>query len=204
MKIIAIGRNYVEHAHELNNPVPSKEPVIFMKPDTALLHNNDAFFYPNFSSDIHYELEVVVRIDKVGKSIAKEFAHRYYSEIGLGIDFTARDVQQKCKKEGLPWEKAKAFDYSAAISKFIDKEKLPPVDELNFELQKNKNIVQKGYTGNMIFSIDSLIAYISKYFTLKIGDLIYTGTPAGVGSIAIGDRFIGTLENYELLNFEIR
>lgn len=203
MKIIAIGRNYIEHAHELNNAVP-KEPVIFMKPDTALLRNNDAFFHPEFSSDIHYELEVVVKISKVGKTISEQFAPRYYEEIGLGIDFTARDIQQQCKEKGLPWERAKAFDYSAAISKFIHKDELPAMNALNFELKKNNKIVQKGNTRNMIFSINTLIAEISKYFTLKIGDLIYTGTPAGVGQIAIGDRLIGTLEGHKLLDFEIR
>lgn len=203
MKIIAIGRNYAEHAKELNNVVP-KEPVIFMKPDTALLRNNDPFFYPDFSNDIHYELEIVVKICKLGKNVAEEFAPRYYEEVGLGIDFTARDIQQKCKEKGLPWERAKAFDHSAVISKFMNKQDLPKMTNLHFQLYKNGALAQDGFTGNMLFPIDKLIAEISKCFTLKIGDLIYTGTPAGVGSIAIGDRFEATLEGQKLLDFEIK
>lgn len=203
MKIVAVGRNYSKHAEELGNPIP-KEPVLFMKPDTALLRNNDPFYYPSFSNAIHYEVEVVVKIAKLGKNIAEEFAHRYYQEIGLGIDFTARDIQQKCKEKGLPWERAKAFDHSAVISKFVAKEELPNVNQLHFQLQKNGRLVQDGYTGNMLFPIDKLIAEISKYFTLKIGDLIYTGTPAGVGSIAIGDQLVGILEGEKMLDFEIK
>lgn len=203
MKIVAVGRNYSKHAEELGNPIP-KEPVLFMKPDTALLRNNDPFYYPSFSNAIHYEVEVVVKIAKLGKNIAEEFAHRYYQEIGLGIDFTARDIQQKCKEKGLPWERAKAFDHSAVISKFMAKEELPNVNQLHFQLQKNGRLVQDGYTGNMLFPIDKLIAEISKYFTLKIGDLIYTGTPAGVGSIAIGDQLVGILEGEKMLDFEIK
>lgn len=203
MKILCIGRNYREHAKELNNPVP-KEPVIFIKPDTALLRNNDPFYYPAFSQNIHYELEVVVRICKLGKSIAEEFAPRYYEEIGLGIDLTARDIQQRCKEKGLPWERAKAFDHAAVQSKFIDKALLPSVDALHFQLEKNGTLVQNGFTGDMLFPINKLIAEISKYFTLKIGDLIYTGTPAGVGALAIGDRLVGTLEGHKLLDFEVK
>lgn len=203
MKILAIGRNYREHAKELNNPVP-KQPVIFMKPDTALLRNNDPFYYPDFSNDIHYEIEVVVKINKLGKCISKEFAPRYYNEIGLGIDLTARDIQQKCKEKGLPWERAKAFDHSAVISDFIPKEQFDDINNINFQLEKNGHIVQTGNTTNMLFPIDELIAEISKYFTLKIGDLIYTGTPSGVGKIAIGDHFIGTLEGQKLLDFEVK
>lgn len=203
MKILCIGRNYREHAKELNNPVP-KEPVIFMKPDTALLRNNDPFYYPEFSSDIHYELEVVVKICKVGKSISEEFAPRYYEEIGLGIDLTARDIQQRCKEKGLPWERAKAFDSSAVQSKFLPKETLPSVEALHFQLEKNGKLVQDGFTGDMLFSINRLVAEISKYFTLKIGDLIYTGTPAGVGPLQVGDRLVGTLEGKKMLDFEVK
>ncbi len=203
MKIICIGRNYREHAKELNNPVP-KDPVIFMKPDTALLRNNEPFYYPDFSENIHYELEIVVKICKVGKSIAEEFAPRYYEEIGLGIDLTARDIQQRCKEKGLPWERAKAFDFSAVQSKFIKKSELPSVDALHFQLEKNGQLVQDGFTGDMLFPINKLIAEISKIFTLKIGDLIYTGTPAGVGALSVGDRFSATLEGRELLCFEVK
>lgn len=203
MKIICIGRNYREHAKELNNPIP-KDPVIFMKPDTALLRNNDPFYYPDFSKDIHYELEVVVKICKLGKSITEKFAPRYYEEIGLGVDLTARDIQQRCKEKGLPWERAKAFDFSAVQSKFIHKNELPEVDALHFQLEKNGAVVQNGFTGNMLFPINKLIAEISKHFTLKIGDLIYTGTPAGVGALAIGDRLVGTLEGCKLLDFEVK
>ncbi len=203
MKIICIGRNYSEHAKELNNPIP-KEPVIFMKPDTALLRNNEPFYYPDFSSDIHYELEVVVKICKVGKAISEKFAPRYYEEVGLGVDLTARDIQQRCKEKGLPWERAKAFDFSAVQSKFIKKEELPAVDALHFQLEKNGQLVQDGFTGDMLFPINKLVAEISKNFTLKIGDLIYTGTPAGVGELSVGDRFVGTLEGQKLLDFEVR
>ncbi len=203
MKIVCIGRNYREHAKELNNPIP-QEPVIFMKPDTALLRNNEPFYYPKFSKNIHYELEVVVKICKLGKSIAEEFAPRYYEEIGLGIDLTARDIQQRCKEKGLPWERAKAFDFSAVQSKFIKKEELPSVDKLHFQLEKNGQLVQDGFTGDMLFPINKLIAEISKVFTLKIGDLIYTGTPAGVGALEVGDKFVATLEGRELLCFEVK
>ncbi len=203
MKIICIGRNYREHAHELNNPVP-KEPVIFMKPDTALLRNNEPFYYPDFSQEIHYELEVVVKICRVGKAIAEQFAPRYYNEIGLGVDLTARDIQQRCKEKGLPWERAKAFDFSAVQSKFINKEELPSVDTLHFQLEKNGQLVQDGFTGDMLFPINKLITEISKVFTLKIGDLIYTGTPAGVGALQVGDRLVGTLEGHKLLDFEVK
>lgn len=203
MKILAIGRNYVNHAKELNNPVP-KEPVVFMMPDSALLKSNNDFYYPDFTKDIHHEVEVVVKICRVGKNIPMEFAHRYYDEIGLGIDFTARDIQAECKKKGLPWEKAKSFDGAAPISKFISKEKLGNVDQLNFSLDINGSRVQTGNTSNMIFSIDYLIAYLSQYFTLKIGDLIYTGTPEGVGPVKIGDHLSAELEGEKMLDFSIR
>ncbi|MCG8696522.1 MAG: fumarylacetoacetate hydrolase family protein, partial [Bacteroidales bacterium] len=174
MKIICIGRNYSEHAKELNNPVP-KEPVFFMKPDSALLLKNNPFYIPEFSNNVHYEVEVVVRINRLGKHIDRKFAHRYYNEIGLGIDFTARDVQDECKKKGLPWEKAKAFDGSAVLGKFFPLKELGEIQKLNFHLEKNGKIVQKGTTADMIFAVDAIIEHISKYVTLKIGDLIFTG-----------------------------
>ena len=203
MKILAIGRNYVNHAKELNNPVP-KEPVVFSMPDSALLKNNNDFYYPDFSKDIHHELEVVVKINRVGKNIPIEFAHRYYEEIGLGIDFTARDIQAECKKKGLPWEKAKAFDGAAPISKFLPKSHFKNVNSLNFHLDINGERVQTGNTENMIFSIDYLISYLSQFFTLKIGDMIYTGTPEGVGPVKIGDHLVAELEGEKLLDFHIR
>ncbi len=203
MKIIAIGRNYINHAKEMNSPIPT-EPVVFMKPDTALLRSNDPFYYPEFSKEIHYEVELVVKINKVGKHIQEKFAHKYYNEIGIGIDFTARDVQRKHKQKGLPWEKAKSFDYSAPIGKFIDKSKFNDLNNIKFSLEINDKIVQAGNTKDMIFNIDNLIAYVSKYFTLKIGDLIYTGTPEGVGEIKIGDKLNAKIENETLLDFEIK
>lgn len=204
MKIIAIGRNYINHAKELNNPVPEK-PVIFMKPDSALLRNNDPFYYPDFSKNIHYEVELVVRICKVGKHIEKRYANRYYEEIGIGIDFTARDLQDDFKKKGLPWEIAKGFDFSAPLSNnFVPKSNFADVQNINFSLQKNGEIVQIGNSANMIFSIDDIIEYVSKFFTLKIGDLIFTGTPEGVGPVQIGDRLTAKIENEILLDFEIK
>jgi len=203
MKILAIGRNYVDHAKELNNPVPT-EPVVFSMPDSALLKSNNDFYYPDFSKDIHHEVEVVVKINRVGKNIPIEFAHRYYEELALGIDFTARDIQAECKKKGLPWEKAKAFDGAAPISKFVPKAKFKDINALSFSLDINGKKVQAGNTSDLIFSIDYLISYLSKYFTLKIGDLIYTGTPEGVGPVKIGDHLVGVLEGEELLNFHVR
>ena len=204
MKIICIGRNYVAHAEELNNELPT-EPVIFMKPDSALLRNNDPFYIPDWSNDLHHEVELIVRINKLGKSIEKEFAPRYYTEVGLGIDFTARDVQNKLKDKGLPWEKAKAFDHSAVICKeFVPVNELPDRNSINFRLDINGKTVQEGNTSLMIFPIDELISQISKYFTLKIGDLIYTGTPAGVGPVAIGDRLEGYLEGKKMFDFMIK
>ena len=193
MKIICIGRNYPAHAKELNNPVP-KEPVVFLKPDTALLPKSMPFFYPSFSKDIHYEAELVVKIDRVGKNISQKFAHKYYSELSVGIDFTARDLQQECKEKGLPWERAKAFDGSAPVGRFIGKDKFQTLSDLNFSLKINGELKQQGNTGNMLFSIDAIIAYVSQFFTLKIGDLIFTGTPEGVGPIAINDSFEAFLE----------
>ena len=203
MKIICIGRNYADHAKEMNAAVP-QVPMFFMKPDIAVLRPGTPFFYPSFSNDIHYECELVVKIDRVGKNIVERFAHKYYSEIGLGIDFTARDLQEACKKNGHPWEIAKSFEGSAAISKdFI------PVEELNlanlqFSMTQNDTLVQTGITSDMIFTIDALIAYVSKFMTLKKGDLIYTGTPAGVGPIAIGDVLKGFIGERELFTVLIK
>jgi 2-keto-4-pentenoate hydratase/2-oxohepta-3-ene-1,7-dioic acid hydratase in catechol pathway len=203
MKILCIGRNYADHISELNNERPS-EPVIFLKPDTAILKDNEPFYHPDFSNDIHHEVEIVLKINKVGKNIEAKFAHKYYDEIGIGIDFTARDVQSKLKEKGLPWEKAKAFDGSAPISGFVPKSQFATLKNLNFHLQVNKEIRQKGNTEMMLWSFDEIIAEISKYFTLKTGDLIFTGTPAGVGKVAIGDRLKAYIEEEEMLNFEVK
>jgi 2-keto-4-pentenoate hydratase/2-oxohepta-3-ene-1,7-dioic acid hydratase in catechol pathway len=204
MKIICVGRNYVAHAKELNNDIPA-EPVLFMKPDTALLRNNDPFYLPAWSNDVHHEIELIVRIKKLGKNIDRKFAHRYYDEIGIGIDFTARDVQNALKDKGLPWEKAKAFDHSAVIcTDFEPVGSLPDKHAVHFRLDKNGQTVQSGDSSLMIFPIDDLIAHISKYFTLKIGDLIYTGTPAGVGPVAIGDHLEGYLEGAKKFDFFVK
>ncbi|MGB0390694.1 MAG: fumarylacetoacetate hydrolase family protein [Salibacteraceae bacterium] len=203
MKIICIGRNYVNHAKELNNPVPS-EPVVFIKPDSAILQTNKPFFIPQFTNEIHHELEVVVKINRVGKHIQKKFAHKYYDSISVGIDFTARDLQSQLKAKGLPWEKAKAFDGSAPIGKMVKVTPEMDLNNLDFSLTKNGKVVQKGNTKDMIFSINSIIEHVSKYFTLKIGDLIYTGTPAGVSKVEIGDELIASLSGHELLKTSIR
>jgi acylpyruvate hydrolase len=203
MKIICIGRNYVDHAKELNNPVPEK-PVFFMKPDTSLLRNNQPFFLPDFSSDLHYEVEVILRINRVGKNIEKQFAHRYYSDVGLGIDFTARDLQRECKEKGLPWEIAKGFDGSAVIGSIFKMEALGDIHALDFSLQKNGKTVQEGNTSNMIFSFDDIISYISKFLTLKIGDLIFTGTPAGVGPVKVGDKLEGFVGDKQMFTCEVK
>lgn len=203
MKIICIGSNYSEHAKELDNEVPT-EPVFFMKPDSSLLVNNKPFFYPGFSNEIHHEVELVVKINRLGKNISPKFAHRYYNEIGIGIDFTARDLQNECKKNGKPWEIAKAFDNSAPVSKFLSLDKLHPVDEINFHLTINGNIVQKGFSGDMIFPVDQLISYISRYQTLKIGDLLFTGTPSGVGPVKIGDKLEAFIEGIKMMEFYIK
>lgn len=203
MKIICIGRNYANHAKEMNSPIPST-PMFFMKPDTALLPKKNPFFYPSFTNDLHYECEVVVRICKLGKNISEKFAHEYYNAIGLGIDFTARDLQQQCKDKGHPWEIAKAFEHSAPLSEhFIDKSKLS-IENLNFTLYKNGELVQRGNTSDMIFSIDQLIAYVSQFMTLKIGDLLFTGTPEGVGPVQIGDTLSGKIEDIEMFNLKIK
>ncbi len=202
MKIICIGRNYADHAKELNNPLP-KKPMFFMKPQTSILSKNRPFFYPDFSKEIHYETEVVIRINRVGKHIEERFAHRYYTEIGLGIDFTARDLQRQCKAKGHPWEIAKAFQHSAPLSdSFINKEDLP--NDINFKLELNEEIVQTGNTKDMIFSVDKLISYVSQYFPLKIGDLIFTGTPAGVGEVKIGDNLKGYMEDKLMFDFRVK
>lgn len=202
MKIICIGRNYSDHAKEMSAPVPA-EPLFFMKPDTALFKDKD-FYIPDFTKDLHHEIELVVKISKVGKHIEPQFAAGYYDEIGLGIDFTARDIQQECKEKGLPWEKAKAFDNSAVLgNQFIPKTDLN-LKNISFSLQKNDLEVQKGNSADMLFNIDQLISHISKYITLKTGDLIYTGTPAGVGAVKIGDKLTGFLGESALFTINIR
>ena len=203
MKIICVGRNYVEHIDELKNEKPA-EPVIFMKPDSALLRKNQPFYIPSFSNNLHHEIELVIKIDKIGKNISEKFAHRYYSSVGLGIDFTARDVQDELRAKGLPWEKAKAFDQSAAISTdFIPILELDK-ENINFRLDINGETRQKGNSSQMIFTFDELVSHISNYFTLKIGDLIYTGTPAGVGAVGINDRLQAYLGEKMLMDFLIK
>jgi 2-keto-4-pentenoate hydratase/2-oxohepta-3-ene-1,7-dioic acid hydratase in catechol pathway len=204
MKIICIGRNYVAHAKELNNEVP-EEPVFFLKPDSALLRNNDPFYIPDWTSEVHHEIELIIRIKRIGKNIEQCFAHRYYDEIGLGVDFTARDVQRQLKEKGLPWEKAKAFDHAAAISStFIQISDFQNPKKIHFKLDINGETMQEGNSGLMIFDFDEIISHISKYMTLKIGDLIYTGTPAGVGPVKIGDHLEGYIEDKKLLDFIIK
>lgn len=200
MKIICVGRNYVDHIDELKNERPA-EPLLFMKPDTALLAANFPFVIPEFTNEVHYEVELVVKINKVGKYIEPKFAHKYYDQVSLGIDFTARDLQTALKEKGLPWEKAKAFDQSAVVGTFFSKTELADLQNTSFELLKNGELVQKGTTAQMIWSIDELISDISKYFTLKTGDLIFTGTPAGVGKVSPNDVLVGSLEGREM--FEV-
>ena len=204
MKIIAVGWNYIKHNQELNLPTIPTEPVVFMKPDSALLRDNRPFFLPDFSSEVHYETEIIFRINRLGKNISERFAHRYYNEIGIGIDFTARDVQNRQRQAGNPWEIAKAFDGSAAVSKFVPVEKYNNINRLNFHLDINGKTVQSGNTENQTFNINKIIAYISRFFTLKIGDIIFTGTPSGVGKIAIGDRLQAYIEDEKFLDFHIR
>jgi len=203
MKIIAIGRNYAEHAKELNNPVPTV-PVIFMKPDTALLKDNKPFYHPDFSSDVHHEIEIVLKVCKEGKHISEKFADSYYDEIGLGVDFTARDIQSRHKEKGLPWELAKAFDGSAPISIFYPKTTFEDLYQLNFKLDINGETRQTGNTNLLLFSFEQIIAFVSQYITLKKGDLIFTGTPAGVGKVNVGDRLEGYLEDEKLLDFCVK
>lgn len=203
MKIICVGRNYIDHAKELNNPIPS-EPVFFMKPDSALILNNQPFYMPDFSKEIHYEAEIVIKINRLGKNIDKQFAGRYYEDIGIGIDFTARDLQRKQAEGGKPWEIAKAFDGSAPLGKFIKRDKLPDYHAINFHLEKNNEVVQSGNTKDQIFSFEDIIAYVSKFLTLKIGDLIYTGTPAGVGPVKTNDHLVAFIEEKPMLDFKIK
>jgi len=203
MKIICVGRNYAEHAKELNNEVPT-EPVLFMKPKNALLQNNHPFYYPDFTDNLHYECELVLRVCKNGKHIQEKFADKYYNEISVGIDFTARDLQDKQKTKGLPWEIAKSFDNSAVVGKFIPLTPETDKMDINFCLYKNKEIVQQGNTKHLIFTFDFLLAYISKFFTLNIGDLIFTGTPVGVGPVEIGDNLEAFIENDSLLEFMVK
>lgn len=203
MKIICIGRNYTDHIKELSNEKPV-DPIIFIKPDTAILHTEQVFFIPEFTQNIHHEVEVLVKISKVGKHIEEKFAHKYYEEIGLGIDFTARDIQDKLREKGLPWEKAKAFDNSALIGNFLPKLNFKDLNNINFHLTKNGETAQKGNTNQMLWKVDELIAHISTYFTLKQGDIIFTGTPAGVSKINPGDYLEGFIENKKLFAINIK
>jgi len=203
MKLICIGRNYVNHIEELNNERPD-EPVIFMKPDTAILPNKTPFVLPEFSNEIHHEVEILVKINKVGKYIEAKFAHKYYDQIGLGIDFTARDLQNKLKEKGLPWEKAKAFDGSAIIGEFLPKNDFVSVENITFELTNKGETVQKGNTSHMLWKIDEIISYVSQFFTLKAGDIIFTGTPEGVAKVSPGDLLEGFIENKKVLRLQIK
>ena len=203
MKIICIGRNYIEHAKELSNPVP-KKPVFFLKPDTALLQKNNPFFYPSFSEDVHYEVELVLRICRNGRHIEENFAENYYDQIGIGIDFTARDIQAECKKKGLPWEIAKAFDQSAPIGKFLKIEEINDINAIDFSLKINNEIRQIGNSKDMIFSFDQIISYVSQFITLREGDYIFTGTPEGVGPTKIDDHFEAFIGDNKLLDFNVK
>jgi len=203
MKILAIGRNYSEHNKELGNAVP-QEPVVFMKPDSALLRANKPFFIPDFSDEIHYETELIIKFNRLGKNICPKFAHRYFAEIGLGIDFTARDLQKRLKAEGKPWEVAKAFDQSAAVGDFLPITMFDDIQNIDFHLNINGVTVQSGNSSQMIFPVAELIAHVSKYFTIKIGDLLFTGTPAGVGKVFVGDRLEGYISNIKIFDFNIK
>ncbi len=203
MKIICIGRNYAKHIAELENEKP-EAPVVFLKPDSAILPKKQPFFIPPFSNEVHYEVEVLVKINKVGKYIDQSFSHKYYDEIGLGIDMTARDVQKACKEKGLPWEKAKGFDGSAIIGGFFPKENFTDTSNISFTMSKNGSIVQEGNTKEMLWKIDELISYVSQYFTLKKGDVIFTGTPAGVGAVTPEDVLVGTIEGQEAFSVKIK
>ncbi|MFV0541725.1 MAG: fumarylacetoacetate hydrolase family protein [Aestuariibaculum sp.] len=203
MKLICIGRNYVDHIKELKNEKPD-DPVVFLKPDTAILLKKQPFFIPDFSEEVHHEVEILVKINRVGKYIDKKFAHKYYNEIGLGIDFTARDLQKKLKEKGLPWEKAKAFDGAAVIGEWLPVAEIENVNAINFTLKKNDLVVQSGNTGHMLYKIDELIENVSKYFTLKIGDIIFTGTPAGVGKVNVNDRLVGYIEQKKMFSIMVK
>lgn len=203
MKILAIGQNYSEHNKELNSSNPT-EPVVFMKPDSALLKNNKPFFIPDFTNELHYETELIIKFNRLGKNIDSKFSHRYYTEIGLGVDFTARDLQRKLKSEGKPWEICKAFDNSAVIGNFISMDEIEDIQKIDFRLDINGQTVQKGNSKDMIFPINELIAYVSRFFTVKIGDILFTGTPAGVGKVAIGDRLEGYIFDKKMFDFNIK
>lgn len=203
MKIICIGRNYADHAREFNNDVP-ENPIFFLKPDTSVIIRNRPFFYPDFSQDIQYETEIVLKISRLGKNIDPRFAHRYYRELTVGIDFTARDLQRQCKENGWPWEIAKGFEGSAPLGKFISKDNFEDLRNLSFGLDLNQQVVQSGNTGDLVFSFEDLIAYVSRFFTLKMGDLIFTGTPAGVGPVKIGDRLSAYIHDKTLLDFRVK
>lgn len=203
MKIICIGRNYAEHAKEMKAETPT-EPVFFMKGENAIVRNGDPFFYPDFSKEVHHEVEIILRICKNGKNVQKKFAHTYYDAIAIGIDFTARDLQAQCKAKGLPWEKAKAFDGSAPMGDFVPLTHFKNINELNFRLDINGKTIQKGNTKDLIFSFDTVIEYVSKFVTLKMGDLIYTGTPEGVGPVKIGDKLEGFIENERLFECNVK
>ncbi|ULC60528.1 fumarylacetoacetate hydrolase family protein [Flaviramulus sp. BrNp1-15] len=203
MKLICIGRNYTDHIKELENEKPT-DPVVFLKPDTAILLKKQPFFIPDFSDDVHHEVEVLVKINRVGKHIDKKFAHKYYNEIGLGIDFTARDLQKQLKDKGLPWEKAKAFDGAAVVGNWLSVSEIENINNIEFSLKKNDEIVQKGNTSHMLWKIDEIIEYVSKYFTLKIGDIIFTGTPAGVGKVIANDKLTGFIENKQMFSITVK
>ena len=203
MKLICIGRNYTDHIKELENEKPT-DPVVFLKPDTSILLKKQPFFIPEFSNDVHHEVELLVKINKVGKYIDKKFAHKYYSQVGLGIDFTARDLQAELKGKGLPWEKAKAFDGAAVIGKWLPKSDFEDINNINFSLNKNNKVVQSGNTQLMLWKVDEIIEYVSKYFTLKIGDVIFTGTPAGVGKVIANDVLQGFIEEKEVFSIKVK
>ena len=203
MKIICIGRNYIDHIKELSNQKPMN-PVVFLKPDSSVIAKNQNFIIPSFSNEIHHEVELVVKINKVGKHIDKSFSHKYYDEIGLGIDFTARDIQSNLKEKGHPWEKSKAFDNSCMVGNFLKKEKLEDISKIEFSLKKNNEIVQSGCSNDMLWKIDELISYVSQYFTLKIGDLIFTGTPSGVSKVESGDILEGYISSFKMFTLKVK
>ena len=203
MKIICIGRNYIDHIKELSNQKPMN-PVVFLKPDSSIIAKNQNFIIPSFSNEIHHEVELVIKINKVGKHIDKFFSHKYYDEIGLGIDFTARDIQSNLKEKGHPWEKSKAFDNSCMVGNFLKKEKLEDISKIQFSLKKNNEIVQSGCSNDMLWKIDELISYVSQYFTLKIGDLIFTGTPSGVSKVESGDILEGYISSFKMFTLKVK
>ena len=203
MKIICIGRNYIDHIKELSNQKPMN-PVVFLKPDSSVIAKNQNFIIPSFSNEIHHEVELVIKINKVGKHIDKSFSHKYYDEIGLGIDFTARDIQNNLKEKGHPWEKSKAFDNSCMVGNFLKKEKIEDISKIEFSLKKNNEVVQSGCSNDMLWKIDELISYVSQYFTLKIGDLIFTGTPSGVSKVESGDILEGYISSFKMFTLKVK